>query len=1163
MLCLTYQILMRNKRLPALEYSLFQVRTALRLRFRRLPYRTVADRLYLSEELTPPLDMDVLRLLQAVVIIGRPPISQASLHYEELRDRSDNDLPTFQEVLNRGWIREIGGAATEATTLHEFFRHESIPFAQEFNEFVYRLREGAVQLNEDFDCGTAEQLKHYLLAPRSHSCPPFISAGWIAARLWDTSAQPNLQEWTRKWEILSHPRISPSHAWPDYVASAFRAAVLNAVRSSGLPTWEEGDPMSAVRYYGDVRTGAGGSVEPQLLAKHLLLYSPAHSGAWAYDPAGLTALVGQLILELPHLEAGPVPSDTVSAIVDLAMTYPDVLSAVTGYLHQSPEALADFALYPPATALVCYLVATWNRDVSVDRDSRDGVQMSIQNELLHDCLAVLAHFLQQEQVAPEEYCQLIIAVNSLELISNQLSGVLPLLVEHLSTLPLDVGIAIRDSFIQRCSRKGSLREFAMMLRVIAAVESGVAKNAELICKTYSQFFAEAAQLQDLFLIDGAGAASLLQVALTQPAAVRDEVLHPIDLRRCLERGDSAWTLSEAVRSHIRVLCRAIASYPEEIPDALVGALAKTIHAGACDRPSKGQVDAFVIEINFSRQHQPPITADLLAAMRRLSSPSQQKKVLNALLQVEEPIVLAQLSMRLPNPLKFELEQRLAQLQPEAASRAAFVPHIEQRIATLLDAGFPELAALYIAEFQQRRQGQWQPEQIVERLRSQLQLNYLRSELSTIRATIVPPELKGVYREEAHRTIEFFRALALLKDAAPDPGAAAGIFLRLYNQTKNLAFAINLLAARVNKLLGGNLFATVTGEAANQAKAALKHADNALGDSRTLTPEARTVHLPNCAAMLLALNQPHEALLRLQELAPVERSVESIAYEAVANFRVGDLGRANAIIRAGKIEHGAHAEVLVGAENHIAHATPHSAAASVLLKNESQAQLRAALKSFMGLSPATQASVLVEGPLPLEQIMCGLMQDALAAFVQLLSSLKLHKNEFDEDDYNAILAEIAQARVEAMFGWQAHEQSPGGVTSKGNPGRRDWALKKGGVAIAVFEALKAARPTDKAITEHFHKLFGYSQAAILFHVTYAMNGNVDEFKEAIEDVARNPPLGTSCIGHGPIASEGARPGGLRGAYRRDGLDVAVLFYVIDMRQSGMRQAVGAPQPKANI
>jgi hypothetical protein len=249
---------MRNKRLPALDYSLFHVRTALRLRFRRLPYRAVADRLYLSEELTPPLDIDVLRLLQAVVIIGRLSITQASLHYEELRDRSDNDLPTFQEVLNRGWIREIGGAATEASMLHEFFRHESVPFAQEFNKFVYRLREGAVQLNEDFDCGTAEHLKHHLLAPRSHSCPPFISAGWIAARLWDTSAQPNLQEWTRKWEILSHPRISPSHVWPDDVASTFRAAVLNAVRSSGLPTWEEGDPMSAVRYYGDVRTGAGG-----------------------------------------------------------------------------------------------------------------------------------------------------------------------------------------------------------------------------------------------------------------------------------------------------------------------------------------------------------------------------------------------------------------------------------------------------------------------------------------------------------------------------------------------------------------------------------------------------------------------------------------------------------------------------------------------------------------------------------------------------------------------------------------------------------------------------------------------------------------------------------------------------------------------------------------
>lgn len=1149
---------MRNYRLPALQHSLFSVRSTLRSKFRRLTFHDLPERSTFGNKLQPPLDTDVLRLMQRVTITGRPTMEEASTHYEQVRERSPNGMPAFEEAVERGWFREIDGAATESSALHEYLRCQSAPFAEEFREYFYWLREGKIIWRDDVDCGTAAQLKAHLEAPRAHQCPPLVSPAWICGRLWDTAVRLDLRNWTRKWETLSHPTVIPAQVWTEKIAASFRSAVLQSVRTSNLPRWDEGDPMTAVRFQGDVRVRKSVSIEPHLLTKHLLLHTPAIHGAWAYDPADLTTLLGQLILELPYIADRPVPSENARAIVDLSLQHPDVLTALTGFAHRSPEALADFVLCPGATALVCYLVATWHRDVVVDRNSRDPAQVSIQHELLKDCLAVFEHFLVQEHVAAEEYCRLLIALHDLELDNVEASGLTALIVEHISSMPVEIGIAIREGFALRCSDAISGRDFAVMLKVFAAVDGHISRNAKLVCNAYQKFFDGQSYLKDLMSIDGPGAASLIQVALSQPTAIRDAVLKPIDIRSSFERGDSSSKISEALRSHIRVLSRAVAGFPEEVPDVLIATLVKTIKSGASDRRSKNQVDAFEFEINIGRRREPPISDDLIAALNGTSNPGQQEDLLTAILKIEEPIVLARLSMRLPNTLRTRLRERLLQLGPGDASGAHFTAHLEDRISTLLDAGLPDIAALYIAELEQRSQGDLRPEKVLERLRMQLHLNYSHGDLTALRATTVPPGLNGDYREEARRTIHFFEALAFLQDAVPNPGAAAELFLRLYNQTKSPAFAINLLAARVTKLLSTNLFATMNADAATQAKRALRHLDAALPNRQLLTHEARAVLIPNVAALLLALNQPTQALMRLQELVPVERSTDSVAYEAVANFRLGDLARANAIIRAAKAEYGEHVPILVGAEKHIAHSTPHSAPPKLLLQSDSHIQIRAALKMFNSMSPVLQATVLTDGALPLEQVMCALMQDSLAAFAQLLSALKLDRHSFHEDDFNAILAGIAQSRVEALFGWHAHEQSSGGYTQNGNSGRRDWVLKKNGVDIAVFEGLKATRPTDKAITTHFHKLFAYSTASIFFHVIYAMEGRIPELERAIIAVAKNPPSGTSYSTHRAIPSDGGRLGGLRGAYRRDRSDVTVFFFVVDMRQSAMRQAVGAPQ-----
>ena len=314
---------------------------------------------------------------------------------------------------------------------------------------------------------------------------------------------------------------------------------------------------------------------------------------------------------------------------------------------------------------------------------------------------------------------------------------------------------------------------------------------------------------------------------------------------------------------------------------------------------------------------------------------------------------------------------------------------------------------------------------------------------------------------------------------------------------------------------------------------------------------------NCAAMLLAVGRPREAMNRLKELASVERTAESTAFEAVASARLGEPDRARALIRSGKERYG-DAPLLVGAESHIDHSAGFGAPPLVLSKQETAIQLRAAMRSFMELPASEQAEVLMGPPMALEKLLTAAFQDALAAFQRTLSFLKLDRHtEFDEDDFNGIVAELVEARLEGSLGWQAHEQSPGGYTGKGNAGRRDFAIRRRGVDITVFEALKASQPNDKRIAAHLHKLFGYSWADILFHVTYSNRKDLSEMRTAVEEVAKQPPPGTTYQCQSPIPADGARPGAVRGSYRRNGDDVTVIFFVIDMHQDSLRAAVGAP------
>ncbi|NLC37017.1 MAG: hypothetical protein GX772_11360, partial [Alcaligenaceae bacterium] len=651
-------------------------------------------------------------------------------------------------------------------------------------------------------------------------------------------------------------------------------------------------------------------------------------------------------------------------------------------------------------------------------------------------------------------------------------------------------------------------------------------------------------------VDMDGAGTLARLAM-EHEAYRSAIFYPLDQKAEFEhRPEEAVGLGLFMREHIRLLSRAVAGYPGSVPDELVEALASAVRSGSSNHSEKHRADAFT----YSLDSVVGLESDLIEAVNRLEVPAQQQKLIEALLLVEEPLVLALLLPRVPAIHHEAVRKRLLSLTPQEASSPTFVTQITERVQAFLDAGLPDMATAYLREGERVLRGGMPADLAVQRLNLQLQIHYLSGDFGAIRSVAIPDGLQPEQRVEAQRTRDFFRALVCLKMTPPAPDKAVEIFRRLYQEHSFSAYAINLLAARIAELFGEKLFRTLTGEEAEMACLALAESDQAIPRFGALSDMARAIHIPNYATMLLALGEPRKALNALKELSPTERSLESTVFEAIASARLGEPDRARALIRSGEERYGSR-DLLEAARNHIDHSAGFGAAPRTLSQAEERINLRAALKSLMEFSPSEQAAIISGSTL--DQFLTTTFQDALAAFHRTLSFLKLDRNRFDEDDFNGIVAALVEARLEGLLGWQAHEQSPGGYTRKGNAGRRDFAIRRRGEDIAMFEALKASQPNDQRIKEHLHKLFGYSSANILFLVIYSDRPDASEMRDAVWEVAAQPPTGTTYLHRTHIAAEGVRPAAIRGAYKRDGIDVTVIFFVIDMRQSSQRAAVGAP------
>jgi hypothetical protein len=167
------------------------------------------------------------------------------------------------------------------------------------------------------------------------------------------------------------------------------------------------------------------------------------------------------------------------------------------------------------------------------------------------------------------------------------------------------------------------------------------------------------------------AVALLDLAMRTESDLQKRFFDPLEVSKRLDARFApdantvmiAQAVARSVRVHVRVLCRAVAGQHRQPPDSLIDALVSSIRIGSLARLEKGQVDAFSAqyEIAFMQnQFDRAISADLGDAVNSLLG-EQRTELLEAILQIEEPLVLARLLTSVPSDSRGKIESRLLEL----------------------------------------------------------------------------------------------------------------------------------------------------------------------------------------------------------------------------------------------------------------------------------------------------------------------------------------------------------------------------------------------------------------------------------------------------------------------------------------------------------------------
>jgi hypothetical protein len=586
-----------------------------------------------------------------------------------------------------------------------------------------------------------------------------------------------------------------------------------------------------------------------------------------------------------------------------------------------------------------------------------------------------------------------------------------------------------------------------------------------------------------------------------------------------------------------------------------------VRVAAVKHDEKGRVGAFAarFETEPYRGHRDrPISADLAAALAALAG-QEREEFLAAILDIDEPIVLAQLIGLAPQQARARIESRLDALVPSDAAAIRSLPEAMARIEALLIAGRADAAASFIeAEHGLKTHGNVAGRDLTQ-FRFDLHLRWLRRDWNTIWAAEPPPEFSGQTRNTALDLINFFKGLAALSDPDGNPEGAENFFGNLHRRHPQTAvYAVNLFAAQISRLLGADSFAALRGSALNRGRQILVEAEQAMIHLRDASAADLETFNCNKALLLLALGQSDRAYGVLKSIPPGRLRETAAAYSAIALNRLGRAREALAVLDQTTRVIG-ETTLLRVAREYIRSGTHFAALVSVTTGDERINRIRETLFNLSQMDAQEQTAVLVDASEPFTSFIVDQVRGAAENVIAVLGAMRVRMPDLYEDDISGLVRLPLAASVRYL-GWTVVDQSPGGYSAKGNAGKRDLVIQSNGWTLAVIEAVVCRNPityesVKDNLTRHFQKLLGYSPGGLFFHLTYSY---VDEptsvlhhLKLAAESEA--PPRFAYKGIIQDIELTDTRPTGFIAEYEGPMGRLKVVFLLLDMRQLAQQEA----------
>jgi hypothetical protein len=1183
------------RRFLSLKHVPAETRRILRDRFRR--YLPV-----LHQPATAPGGVNVIsdeqwvNLLLNLDIVSESDVDRARATYDAALPETGGE-PSFDQVIAGGWLRVVWGRIAAPFEIDQRTRATSggnlsalaALLKERFKE-KYSFRE-AVRGSSDLG-GLVDEIEHRDKAPDSVRGQ---TPDWVAARLWDRALASSalqgadVRRWADQWRLLGRPSLVAHKVWSETAADAFRESALVVLETEpGLTGWEDTRAgfIRQISLRTDQPLAVAGQHVPVLPA---LLFDRARwlNNLWPEGAiAGVVAahpdfagLVQLLLTDIEEQESAAAPHPVFKRLMDLAVVRPEILVVVLFRIRSSPALLADLLLYPATAALACWLIAGWQGSWGAwDRELRARDDKTTKAMAFGDAASVLGDFLEKGTFPPADLASLLSVLYRTERFFGEGmadgGSTLTILREEIAGQSTEVQYAIFAALSVAVPQSGlGSAEFAAALDIADAADLTESVDPEPLVSAYVSSVAAGDYWLSANRIGESAAASLVRLAMKTPETLRRSFFAPVDVKSRLAAGNkpgaNPYTIEDetarSLRAHIRILCRAVAGLEGFNLKDLNSALIEVVRVGAVKHDEKNRVGAFAARFEtdpYRGLGDRPISADLAAALAALAD-DEREMLLLSILDIDEPVVLAQLIRVVPQEAQARIEARLDQLTPADAAAIRSLPEATARIDALLAADRPDVAAKFIDAERGLRTLGAAPGRDLTRFRFDLHLKLVRGDWSGIAQAEPPPEFSGQTRETALDLVNFFKGLAALRDPNGNPEGAENFFSALHHRHSHVAaYAVNLFAAKISRLLGADGFGALHGASLVRGRQILAEAEQAMVHLRDVSAPDLEIFNCNKALLLLALGQPDRAYGTLASTPPGHLRGSAAAYSAIALNRMGRVREGLAVLDEAQRAIG-ETTITREAREHIKSGRRFAALVSVTTDDNPIRRIKSALFDLGQLDHYRQAEVLgvelVERSEPFNSLVIDQVRTAAENVISLLTAMNEPKPDFREDDLTGLVRMPLAASVR-FLGWTVIDQSPGGFSRKGNAGRRDLVIQKSTTTLAVVEAIACRNPTTHQsvkgdLTGHFQKLLGYSPCALFFHLTYSYVDEPSKVLDHLKQVAETeaPPGFTYKGNVKDIPLRDSRPTGFIVEYRGPLGGVTVVFLVLDMRQHAQREA----------